>query len=317
MKDYYSILGLNRGASDEEVKKAYRKLSKQYHPDLNPNNKKAETKFKEISEAYAILTGKQKPKEEPNLRGNPFEGFGGFGGFGGFARPKPLKVKLSVSLEEIFNGSPKQVQYQSKDSCFKCDGQGGFHPHTCNQCGGSGHIQQGQFMFMCHNCGGAGNLFKKVCYTCNGSGAVLTNKKVDINVPKGITDGTIIRYPKIGDYLKYGERGDVYFYVEVKPHKTFKMDGLNLKRELEVPVIDILLGSEKEFETLSGTVKIKIPKLSDLDKTFRLKGKGFQDEQTNIIGDMYVKLKPLIPKTLTPQEETKLRELKSQPNFNV
>ena len=171
-------------------------------------------------------------------------------------------------------------------------------------------------MFGCNNCNGMGSIHKTICYTCRGEGSILRNKKVDIKIPKGVTEGTVIRYPGIGDFNK-GSYGDVYFYIEVKPHKTFKMDGLNLKRDLEVPLIDILLGSEKEFETLSGLVKIKIPKLSDLDKTFRLKGKGFHDEQTNIIGDMYVKLKPLVPKQLTPQEENKLKDLKSQPNFKV
>ncbi len=171
-------------------------------------------------------------------------------------------------------------------------------------------------MFVCNNCEGTGSIYKTTCYTCQGEGSIITNKKVSIKIPKGVTEGTVIRYPKIGDFNK-GTYGDVYFYIEVKPHKIFQMDGLNLKRDLEVPLIDILLGSEKEFETLSGLVKIKIPKLSDLDKTFRLKGKGFHDEQTNIIGDMYVKLKPQVPKNLTPEEETKLKDLKSQPNFKV
>ena len=316
MKDYYNILGLNGNASDEEVKKAYRKLSKKYHPDLNPNNKDAETKFKNISEAYAILTGKQKPKQEPNMGGNPFSGFGGFGGNPFGRNTRPLKIKITTSLEDIFNGSIKEVQYKAKESCFKCNGEGGHNSQTCNQCGGRGHIQQGQFMFVCNNCEGTGSIYKTTCYTCQGEGSIITNKKVSIKIPKGVTEGTVIRYPKIGDFNK-GTYGDVYFYIEVKPHKIFQMDGLNLKRDLEVPLIDILLGSEKEFETLSGLVKIKIPKLSDLDKTFRLKGKGFHDEQTNIIGDMYVKLKPQVPKNLTPEEETKLKDLKSQPNFKV
>ena len=315
MKDYYSTLGLNNKATDEEVKKAYRKLSKKYHPDLNPNNKDAESKFKDISEAYAILTGKQKPKEEPMFGGNPFGG-NPFGGNPFGRNIRPLKVVIPTSLEDIFNGLKKEVQYKVKESCFKCGGEGGHHPQTCNQCGGRGHIQQGQFMFVCNNCEGTGSIYKTTCYTCQGEGSIMRNKKVTIKIPKGVTDGTVIRYPKIGDFYK-GKNGDVYFYIEVKPHKIFQMDGLNLKRDLEVPIIDILLGSEKEFETLSGLVKIKIPKLSDLDKTFRLKGKGFHDEQTNIIGDMYVKLKPQVPKKLTPEEENKLKELKLQPNFNI
>ncbi len=315
MKDYYSILALNDKASDEEIKKAYRKLSKKYHPDLNPNSKSAESNFKDVSEAYAILTGKQKPKNENPFGGNPFGG-NPFGGNPFTRNVKPIKVRLTTSLEEIFNGSTKEIQYKAKEACFKCNGEGGHNPQTCNQCGGRGHIQQGQFMFVCNNCNGLGSIHKTTCYTCQGEGSILRNKKVNIKIPKGVTEGTVIRYPKIGDFNK-GTYGDVYFYIEVKPHKIFTMDGLNLKRDLEVPIIDILLGSEKEFETLSGLVKIKIPKLSDLDKTFRLKAKGFHDEQTNIIGDMYVKLKPQVPKKLTPEEENKLKELKLQPNFNI
>ena len=310
MKEYYSILGLNEGASTDEVKKAYRKMSKKYHPDLNPNNKEAEEKFKKMSEAYGILTGKQKPNNQNPLGGNPFGG----NPFGG-GRVKPLKLILELSIEESFHGKEKMVNYQAKDNCNNCNGEGGFEPQNCNQCGGHGHIQQGPFMFACNNCRGGGKLYKKVCYHCNGEGSTLKNKEIKIKIPKGITEGTMFKYPNIGNFVKGSGHGDVYFIIRIKPHKIYSMDGLNLKRNLDVPILDILLGVDKEFETLSGKLKIKIPKLSEINKTFRLRGMGFLDEQTNIKGDLYVTLNPIVPKELSNVEEHKLNELKNLPNF--
>lgn len=312
MKEYYSILGLNDGANTDEVKSAYRKMSKKYHPDLNPNNPKAEEKFKKISEAYGILTGKQKPKNQ-----NPFGGGQGFSGNRGFSgRVKPLKLVLELTLEEVFYGKDKVIKYQAKDSCNNCGGNGGFEPQNCNQCGGNGHIQQGPFMFSCNNCAGSGILYKENCYSCNGEGTTLKNKEVSIKVPKGITEGTMFKYPGIGNFIKGSGYGDVYFIIQIKRHEIYQMDGLNLKRKLDVPILDIILGIDKEFETLSGKLKIKIPALSETNKIFRLKGMGFLDEQTNIKGDLYITLNPLIPKELNDVEKYKLNELKKLPNFN-
>ena len=304
MKEYYSILGLNEGAKADEVKKAYRKMSKKYHPDLNPNNKDAEDKFKKIAEAYEILTGKQKPKNQNTFGGYPFK-----------TVTRPLKLILELELEEVYYGKHKDVNYQVQDECPKCDGEGGFDSENCNQCGGDGHIKQGPFAFTCNNCNGGGKLYKKVCYTCSGRGSVLTNKTINLKIPLGITDGSMFKYPGIGNYGKGMGRGDVYFKINIKPHHIYTMDGLNLKRNLDLPIIDVLLGVEKEFDTLDGKVKIKIPQLSEVNKTFRLKKKGFKDEPTNIVGDLYVTLNPIIPINLSDVEINKLNELKNLPNF--
>jgi molecular chaperone DnaJ len=308
MKEYYSILGLNEGASGEEVKKAYRKMSKKYHPDLNPNNKVAEEKFKKVVEAYEILTGKQKPKN--NQHNNPFNNF-----HRRKQKAPPKKLIVELDLEEAYFGGSKVINFLVNDECDKCNGQGGFNPMKCNQCNGVGHIQQGHFAFMCSNCGGSGTLFKSVCYPCNGSGLKRKEKTLEINIPKGTTEGSMYSHPNIGDHIRGGIRGDVYFMIKIKNHPIYNLDGLNLKRKLDVPILDIMLGIEKEFDTLDGRVKIKIPKLSEMNKTFRLKGKGFVDLDTQISGDLYVTLNPVLPKSLSQVEEDKLKQLKNLPNF--
>ncbi len=305
MKEYYDILELNEDSDKKEIKKAYRKLSKKYHPDLNPNNKEAEEKFKKIVEAYEILTGKQKPKNQNQ--------FGG--GFNQQVYARPIKIVIELTIEEVFYGKEKIVNYLINDHCDKCNGDGGFKPTTCNQCTGSGHIKQGPFAFMCNNCGGKGNLYKNICYTCQGKGVVKKQKTLKIKIPKGLSDGEVISVQGVGDKIKGGLDGDVYFIIKIKKHETYLIDGLNLKRKLDIPFLDILLGIEKEFDTIDGKVKIKVPKLSDMNKTFRLKGKGLFDSQTNLVGDMYVTLNPMIPKELSDVEEHKLNELKKLPNF--
>jgi molecular chaperone DnaJ len=306
MNEYYKILELNNNSSQDEIKSAYRRLSKKYHPDLNPNDKEAEEKFKKVVEAYEILTGKQKPKND-NPFGNPFTQRA--------YKSRPIKLAVELTLEEAYHGVIKTINYQVNDVCHRCDGEGGFEPLNCNQCGGSGHIQQGPFIFTCNNCNGRGKIHKNVCYTCQGGGHVKKNTSIEINIPKGVTEDTIFNYPNIGDNIKGAEKGDVYFVIKIKPHNTYTLEGLNLKRELDVPFLDIVLGIEKEFETLDGKVKIKIPRLSQMNKTFRLRGKGFVDNTTNISGDMYVTLNPILPKDLSSVEEDKLRQLKSLPNF--
>jgi molecular chaperone DnaJ len=308
MKEYYDILGLKEGSDKSEIKKAYRKQSKKYHPDLNPNNKQAEENFKKVSEAYEILTGKQKPKQQ-----NPFGG----GGFRRQVKAKPIKLVIELTIEEVFHGEEKVINYFMNDHCIKCDGEGGFEPSTCNQCGGRGHVQQGPFAFMCNNCNGGGTLYKNVCYSCQGKGLIKKQKTLKIKIPKGLGDGEIIPVQGVGDKIKGGITGDVYFIVKIKKHNIYSIEGLNLKRKLKVPFLDIILGIEKEFETMDGKVKIKIPKLSDMNKTFRLKGKGFIDSQTNLVGDLHVTLEALLPKELSDVEEDKLKQLRNSPNFKT
>lgn len=303
MDKYYKILGVERGSTPNEIKTAYRKLSKKYHPDVNPDNPEAENKFKEITEAYEILSGKQKPKQPHYGNRRVF-------------KAKPIRMVLNLTLEEVYHGTTKKVHYTVNEICSDCDGEGGFEPQTCNHCGGHGYVRQGPFAMMCNNCGGSGKIFKKVCYTCRGSGYTKLRTHVDLDIPKGVTEHTILSYPGVGDFIKDGERGDVHFITQIQPHPIYQLEGLHLRRKLDVSIIDILLGSEKEMDTLDGRVKIKIPRLSELNKTFRLRGKGLTDNSIHVQGDLYVTLNPITPKELTESEEKILSQLKDSPNFN-
>lgn len=320
MEQYYKVLGLNSGASEEEIKKAYRKLSKKYHPDLNPDNPESEEKFKEIVEAYEILTGKQKPKEQqgPGTGFNPFDIFSQFGGNpfgGGITKGKTIIYNLVLDLEEVFNGVTKNIVIPKKVICQPCQGHGGLNPKTCNQCNGQGAIRQGNFMFMCNNCAGKGILYSTRCGTCGGSGTNTENREFNITLPKGINNGTQILKQGFGNEVKDGIPGDILLNISIKKHPVFELDGINLKSTVEIPILDIFLGTEIDFKTLDGEVKIKIPRLSDPTKPFRLKNKGMFTKN-DLRGDLYIDIKPKFPIELTVQEEALLNALKNSPSFS-
>jgi molecular chaperone DnaJ len=318
MDKYYKVLGLNSGASEEEIKKSYRKLSKKYHPDLNPDNPESEEKFKEVVEAYEILTGKQKPKEQQGGAGfNPFDIFSQFGGnpFGSSVnKGKTILYQLALDLEEAFNGVTKNIVIPKRVICQPCGGHGGLNPQKCNQCNGQGAIRQGNFMFMCNNCGGKGMLYSTRCGTCNGLGTNVENREFNITLPKGINNGTQILKQGFGNEVKDGINGDILININIKKHPVFELDGVNLKSLIEVPILDIFLGTEINFTTLDGDVKVKIPRLSDPTKPFRLKNKGmYNRDETR--GDLYIDIKPKFPTELTSQEEALLNVLKNSPSF--
>jgi molecular chaperone DnaJ len=308
MNRYYKALGLKDGASEKEIKKAFRELSKKYHPDLNPNNKEAEDKFKEINEAYSILTGKQKPKEEPIQQQR--------GGFNPFVQKgKTIDITVTVPLEKAYRGGTHEVKFDIVDKCGTCNGQGGQNPKVCNQCNGQGVLRNGMIMFMCNNCRGTGRLFTNPCNTCGSTGTVRGIREVELQLEKGTTDKTIAVARGMGNYVQGGRHGDILFIVRIEKHPIFELEGLNLKRKIDVPVLDLFLGTSVEFDTLDGKVKIDIPKLSDPTKTFRLRGKGFVDSSTGIVGDLYATINPVLPKEISLEEEQLIKQLKETPNF--
>lgn len=309
MNQYYQVLGLNSNASDEEIKKAYRKMSKKYHPDLNPNDKDAENKFKKVVEAYEILTGKQKPKQEATNQNYGFRGNSYRGGKG-----KTIIHNLELTLEESFSGVNKHINIVKNVLCNTCSGSGGLNPTICNQCGGQGAIMRGNMLFMCNNCVGQGILYTRRCTTCQGGGIRVENKVFSIDLPRGITDNTQILKQGFGNEVRDGLNGDILLNIRVKPHSVFKVDGLDLKAEIPIPILEVFLGTEIDFKTLDGNIKFEIPKLSDVSKSFRLKNKGMVGKN-DIRGDLYIKVKPKFPTEITPQEEALINALKNSPSF--
>jgi len=311
MDKYYRILGLNSNATLEEVKNAHKKLVKEHHPDKGGDIEK----FKEIQHAYEVLTGKQKPERENNGF-NPFEQ--GFNPFEHMFRRKGRNIitKINITLEEFINNTKKQINFNRTKKCGTCHGHGGTDPISCNQCNGKGVLQTGQGMFaMCNNCGGTGKLLKNHCKTCHGRGMENETKTIELNIPKEILDGGNIVLHGLGEEIKDGLSGDLIVVVNLLEHGVYKRDGLNLIRDLEVPFINLILGTDYEFDTLYGKVKINIPKLSKTDKMFRLRGKGIE-YVNGIKGDLIVVLKPKLPDQINENDELILNDLKKSENFN-
>jgi molecular chaperone DnaJ len=306
MNRYYEALGLKQGASEKDVKTAYRKLAMKYHPDKNPGDKQAEENFKRITEAYEIIIGKQKP---PQPQGNPTNG--------GFVKKgRTIKMEVHIPLDKAYHGGTETVSFIIDDKCDRCNGAGGHNSKICNQCNGNGMLRNGAFMFMCNNCKGTGRLFTNPCGTCHTTGKVKKTRTIDLVISKGTTDGTLAIGRDTGNFTQGGTNGDVLFIIRIQKHPLFELDGLNLKRKIDISVLDLMLGKEIEFETMNGKVKINVPKLSEPTKTFRLRGKGFIDGDTKIVGDMYVTLNPTLPKNISEKEEQLIKELKESENFS-
>ena len=306
MNQHYQVLGLNYNASADDIKKAYRNLSKKYHPDVN-KDPGAEEKFKKISEAYQALTNK-KPEPQPN--------------FNFHRRPNQRVIKaknilynIEISLEEAFSGIVKEILINKNIVCQNCNGEGGLEKVTCNQCNGHGAVGNNRVIYMCNNCLGKGFLFAKKCGTCNSHGYTRKNININFNIPAGTKNNTNIIKSNIGNEIAGGVNGDVILNVKIKKHDLFELSGKDIKLTKDIPILDIFLGTEINAKTLDGEVKIKIPKNSDPNKPFRLRGKGMLENGTR--GDMLVHLNPKFPRNLTPQEEALLNALRNSPNFKV
>lgn len=352
-KDYYKILGVEKTATAEDIKKAYRREAKKWHPDLckdETKKKEYEEKFKEVAEAYSVLSDENKRKEYDNpMSGGANFNFGGFGGtdfsdlfsqfgFGGFnpfggGRPKQQVVKgqsmrivVELTLEEIFNGVTKKIRYNHYDKCHTCGGSGktsNSKEETCPHCGGTGSQfqQEGgwQRISTCRHCGGSGKILKNPCPSCGGDGIVMTNSEIDIEIPKGVCEGFQLALEGKGNAPKNckGEYGDLYVLVKEKEHDKFLRDGNDLIFELEVPIIDALLGCTKEVETIDGKrLSTNIPQGVEDGTKIRFNGKGLPIYGHNgMYGNMIGVVKLVMPKSLTNEERNILNSLKEKPNF--
>lgn len=361
-RDYYEVLGVSKSATDAEIKAAYRKIAIKYHPDRNPGNKEAEEKFKEAAEAYDVLHDAQKRQQYDQFGfnapggGGGFEGFGGGfsmddifsmfgdvfggrGGFGGFGggqaqrqqyRGSDLRIKVSLSLQEIATGTTKKFKVKKDVECAECHGSGaeaGSGSETCSTCHGSGVVMRTvrtmlgimQTQSECPNCHGEGTIIKNKCHKCGGTGVVKGDEVVEINIPAGVADGMIVNVPGKGNAgPRGGVSGNIQVYIEEEPSDTFVRDGNDVIYNLLLDFPTAALGGNVEIPTIDGSkVKIKIEPGTQPGKTLRLRGKGLPAVQGygSGTGDLVVNISVYVPKTLTRAEREAIEEFRSSDNF--
>ena len=343
-KDYYEVLGVNKDASEEEIKKAYRKLAMKYHPDRNPDNPKAEDQFKEAKEAYEMLSDDQKRAAydqyghagvDPSMGAGAGAGFGGFGDafgdifgdiFGGgrggqrsnVYRGADLRYNMEVSLEDAARGTETKIRIPVQSSCETCNGTGaksGKSPVTCTTCNGHGQVrmQQGFFSVQqtCPKCHGTGKIIKDEdqCGTCHGAGRVKQNKTLSVKIPAGVDEGDRIRLSGEGEAgVNGGSTGDLYVVIHIKPHAIFQREGGNLHCEMPISFTTAALGGEIEVPTLGGSAKMKIPAETQTGGVFRLRGKGIKPLRVSEHGDLMVHVVVETPVKLTEHQKKLLKE---------
>ena len=351
-RDFYEVLGVNRDASDDELKKAYRKLAMKYHPDRNPDDKTAEEKFKEAKEAYEVLSDSNKRAAydryghagvDPSMGGSGgggqgFEGFGDafsdifgdiFGGGGGRQRSNvyrgaDLRYTLEISLEEAARGTTTTIRIPTMQECGTCHGSGakpGTQAKTCPQCNGSGAVrmQQGFFSIQqtCGKCNGTGRIIPEPCPTCRGAGRTKENKTLEVKIPAGIDNGMRLRHGGYGEAgVNGGPPGDLYVEIHIRPHAVFQREGDNLHCEMPISFATAALGGEIEIPTLDGAAKLKIPEETQSGKVFRLRGKGIKNVRNQLPGDLMCHVIIETPVKLTERQKELLRELESSSQDN-
>jgi len=343
--DYYELLGINRNASDEEIKKAYRKLALKYHPDRNAGDKQAEEKFKQVSEAYQILSDSQKRAQYDQFghaafgEGGPFAGgfdftagfediFGDvFGEFFGGAtgrrrgrgRGDDLRYNLTLSFEEAVSGTEKKIKIPKHGTCESCHGNGarlGTSPQTCPSCRGRGQVsfQQGFFSVSrtCNQCHGQGTVIKDPCGVCGGAGRVRKMHTLSVKIPAGVDMGSRLKLRGEGEAAPAGGiAGDLYVVIQVEPHPIFVRENLDILCDIPITFVQAALGAEIDVPTLEGKVKVKVPSGTQSGKIFRLKGKGIKDVQGYQQGDQHVRIIVETPTHLTPRQRDLLKEFAS------
>lgn len=341
-RDYYEILGLDRNASDQELKTAYRKLALKYHPDRNPGDKEAEDKFKEAAEAYEVLRDSQKRKiydqyGHQGLEGSGFTGFGGFDdifssfgdifedffGFGRGSRPRSggrrgsdLRYDMNLSFMEAAFGVEKEIEIEKMEVCQGCGGSGsekGAEPETCPQCRGTGQISHSQGFFTvrttCHSCRGNGQVITNPCSYCGGTGQKQMRKKVSVKIPAGVDTGSRLRLTGEGEAgTRGGAQGDLYVFINVEPHDFFERDGENVFCRIPITFVQAIIGDEFKIPTLNGEKTLVIPKGTQPGTIFRFIGEGIPSLRNRNRGDQIIQVDVKIPTNITKKQESLLKE---------
>ena len=322
MKNYYEILGLKEDCSQEEVKKSYRKLAVQYHPDKNPDNKEAEEKFKEISEANDVLSDSNKRSQYDQSRkfGNLDDVLSRFGFGQNMRKPtsrgQDLRATIELTLEEIYTGVVKNIKFVRRASCDPCKGSGGSQDY-CTTCKGTGYIQQlfrdqyGNTQVMMTNCSlcqGNGKIMKEPCTTCKGEGWSSKEETLGVNIPEGINDGAMFAKKGFGNHIRNGVPGDLIITIIEKQNEHFVRNGNDLITKVGLTYPELILGVEKEIKTIDGKIKINLPPMSKPNDVLRVRSKGMKNNGN--IGDLMLTINLEIPKIVNNEYKESLEKLK-------
>ncbi len=359
-RDYYEVLGVSKSASADELKKAFRKKAMEAHPDRNPGDANAESRFKEVNEAYGILSDPDQRAAydqmghaafDPSMGGRGGGGGGGAGNYGftnfadvfdemfgdfmggggggrrggsggrsGNSRGQDLRYDMEISLEEAFKGIQKTIDVRTSASCDTCSGSGaaqGAAPATCTTCNGLGRVRMQQGFFTiertCPTCGGSGKMIKDPCKRCNGTGRQSKTKKLQVNIPAGVEDGTRVRMAGEGEAgLRGAQPGDLYIFLTLKPHALFKRDGNNIHCRVPIPMVTAALGGTVEVPTIEGKrARLTIPAGTQSGQQFRLRMKGMSILHSTLRGDMYVEAKVETPVNLTRRQRELMEEFQA------
>lgn len=354
-RDYYEILSVDRTADGDTIKKSYRKLAMEFHPDRNPGDKSAEDKFKEAAEAYEILSNADKRAQYDRFGHQAFQGGRGGGGFtdmndifsqfgdifgdifGGQQQQQrgrgrnsarkgsDLRYLTEIELKDVLATKEQQIEFDTEANCGDCNGSGaekGSAAVTCSVCRGSGQVvrQQGFFTMAsaCHKCHGTGESIEKPCPTCSGKGRTRVKRKIKVTIPAGVDNGTRLRITNEGEGgYRGGQNGDLYVEISVKEHDVFEREGDHIFADLEVSYLQFLVGGEMTTEALDGDVKVEVPRGAKPGERIKISGSGLPSLRGSRRGDLYYTLSVQFPKKLSEPEEKLIRELAELTKTNV
>lgn len=329
-RDYYQVLGLNKNATQSDIKKSYKNLAKKSHPDVGGD----EEKFKEISEAYETLSDENKRKEydtfghnKPNGYNRNYQDMSGFGfnpkNQARNRKGRDYRVNIHVSLEDIFEGGTKKIKYNRDAACTTCNSVGGFGNAKCIKCDGNGYLIEHtrtpfgiiQNVVTCNHCNGLGETYQDKCGECNGSGVKTKEENIEIVIPKGVEDGMYLKYPGMGQAIQNGTSGSLIIVFNELPHKRFIRDGSNLKLNLKLPYHKLVIGGKVNIKTIDNSeIRITVPELNNIGDTLRISGKGMNINNSDSRGDLMVVLDIDMPKEINEEIKVILEKLEDIEN---